>query len=67
MAIASAVRRGAFIAVYNERGIQLTLIQAGTQPGDGVIGYTSSTVSVRQGRFIVTYDERGRQLSMIQG
>jgi hypothetical protein len=67
MAIATAVRRVAFIAVYDERGMQLTIIAAGTRPGDGLTGYTSSAVSVRRGAFIVTYDERGRQLSMIQG
>jgi hypothetical protein len=64
MAIANVVRRGAFIAVYNERGIQLTMIAVGTQPGDGLTGYTSSAVSVKRGPFITTYDEKGRQLSM---
>jgi hypothetical protein len=67
MAIASAVRRGAFIVVYNERGMQLTMIAVGTRPGDGLTGYTSSAVSVRRGAFIITYDEKGRQLSMMPG
>jgi hypothetical protein len=60
MAIVNAVHRGAFISVYNQRGIQTTLTQAGTQPGDGLLGYTSSAVSVKRGAFIITYDERGR-------
>lgn len=45
MAIGSAVQRGGFVYVYNEKGTQLAAIPA----GEGMTGYTSSSVSVRRG------------------
>jgi hypothetical protein len=63
MPIGTAVRRGSFVYVYDEKGRQLTAIAAGNQPEDGLTGYTSTTVSVRRGSFIYTYDEKGRQVS----
>ena len=59
MAIGSAVQRGSFVYVYDEKGRQLASVPA----GEGLQGYTGSTVSVRRGAFIHTYDERGRQVS----
>ncbi len=59
MAIGTAVQRGSFIYVYDEKGRQLAALSA----GEGLQGYTGSTVSVRRGSFIYTYDERGRQVS----
>ncbi len=59
MAIGSAVQRGSFVYVYDERGRQLTTVLA----GEGMQGYTGSTVSVKRGAFVYTYDERGRQIS----
>lgn len=64
MAIGSAVQRGAHVYVYDERGRQLAMLQAGTGPRDGLVGYTGATVSIRRGANVFTYDERGRQLSM---
>ena len=61
MSIGSAVQRGSFVYVYDEKGRQLATVPA----GEGMQGYTGSTVSVRRGAFIHTYDERGRQISTI--
>lgn len=59
MAIGSAVQWGSFVYVYDEKGRQLATVPA----GEGMQGYTGSTVSVRRGAFVYTYDERGRQIS----
>ena len=59
MAIGTAVQRGSFVYVYDEKGRQLATVSA----GDGLQGYTGTIVSVRRGGFIHTYDERGRQVS----
>lgn len=64
MAIGSAVQRGNHVYVYDERGRQLAMLQAGTGPRDGLVGYTGATVSIRRGANVFTYDESGRQLSM---
>ena len=63
MAIGSAVQRGSFVYVYDEKGRQLTALPAGSGPEDGLKGYTGATVSIRRGSFIYTHDERGRQTS----
>jgi hypothetical protein len=65
MAIASAVHRNGYVFVYDEKGRQLCTIATGTATGDGLQGYTSSTVSVRRGACIFTYNEKGRQLTSI--
>ena len=62
--IGSAVQRGNHVYVYDERGRQLAMLQAGNGPQNGLVGYTGATVSVRRGAHVFTYDERGRQLSM---
>lgn len=59
MAIASAVQRGSFVYVYNERGATLTTLPAGNKQGDGLHGFTSTTVSVRRGNSVYVYDEKG--------
>ncbi len=59
MAIGSAVQRGSFVYVYDEKGRQIATVPA----GEGLQGYTGATISVRRGSFIYTYDERGRQMS----
>ncbi len=65
MAIGSAVQRGSFVHVYDEKGRQMTAVPAGNGPEDGLKGYTGATVSVRRGAFVYNYDERGRQTSAI--
>lgn len=59
MAITTAVQRGGFVYVYGEKGAVLCTIPSGSQSGDGLKGFTSSTVSVRRGSFIYVYSERG--------
>ena len=63
MAIGNVVQRGSFVYVYDEKGHQTASIPAGSAPGDGLKGYTSSTVNIRRSAFIYTYDEKGRQIS----
>ena len=62
MAIGNAVQRGGFVYVYNEKNQQIFTQSAGSQPGDGLKGYTSSTVNIQCGGFIYTYNERGQQI-----
>lgn len=61
--IANAVQRGSFAYAYNAKGSQLFVISA----GDGIVGFTQSTVSIRRGSFIYTYNEKGNQTSVIPG
>jgi hypothetical protein len=62
MAIATAVQRGAFVLVYNEQGRQLCSIPA----FNGLVGYTSSTVTVKgQGPYVHIYNDRGQQISSV--
>ena len=64
MAIGNAIQKGSFVYVYDEKGRQLASIAAGNAAkGDGLTGYTSTTVNVKKGSFIYTYDEKGRQIS----
>jgi hypothetical protein len=59
MAIGSAIERGSSIFVYDEHGGTLFLKSRGTGPYDGLLGFTSSTVTVRSGSTVFTYDEQG--------
>ena len=59
MAIASAVQRDSSVYVYNERGVLVSLVFVGNEPGDGLQGYTSTTVSVKRGSQVYVYDEKG--------
>lgn len=61
MAIGSAVQKGAFVYIYDEKGKQIGTVPAGSGKDDGLKGYTATTVSVRRGAFIYIYDEKGRQ------
>jgi len=65
MAIGSAVDRRGLVHVYDPKGRQLCVIQGGSKPKDGIIGYTGSTVSIRRGDLVHTYDEKGRHLSCV--
>jgi hypothetical protein len=63
--IATAVQRGRFVYVYDDRGRQRASLLAGNGPNDGLVGYTGSNVSIRRGAFIYTYDAKGRQISSV--
>jgi len=66
MVIGNVVQRGSLVYVYDPKGRVLTILSAnGNRPGDGLKGYTASTVNIQQGPVVTTYDERGRQISMI--
>lgn len=63
--IMTAVEMGGFVYVYGERNMVLCTIPSGGGPGDGLKGYTSSSVSIQQGRFIYIYNERGQCIQTI--
>ncbi len=63
MAIGNTVEKGSLVYVYDEKGRQLFTKSKGSQPGDGLKGYTGSTVNIKHGSLIYTYDEKGRQVS----
>jgi len=65
MTIASVVQSGYIVNVYDTLGRLLTVIAAGSSPGDGLQGYTSTTVSIRQGPLINIFDENGNLLSSV--
>jgi len=59
--IANVVQRGNFAYVYDEKGIQFLTLGI----GDGVAGFTSSTVSIKRGNFIHVFNQKGIQISVI--
>lgn len=65
MAIGTAVQRGSLVFIYNEKSQQIGSISAGMGPGDGLVGFTSTTVSVRRGSLVFLYNERGSQIGSV--
>jgi len=59
MPIANVIQRGTVIYVYNEKGQTLFTKTVGSEPTDGVKGYTSSFVNIQRGRVIYTHNEMG--------
>jgi len=59
MAISSAVERHHIVFVYDHKGRNTAQIFAGHCPGDGLKGFTSSTVTVRKLGRIFVHDELG--------
>ena len=59
MAIGSAIERGSMIVVFDERGMTLFSKARGSGPNDGLLEFSSSTVTARFGSIIYTYDEKG--------
>ena len=57
--IGSVIERGSFIFAYDQHGRTLFSKARGSGPEDGLLGFSSSTVTVRYGSIIYTYDERG--------
>jgi hypothetical protein len=57
VAIGSALERGSYIFVYDEDGHVLFSKAKGSGPTDGLMGFTTSTVTARYGSVIYTYDE----------
>ena len=56
--ISTAVQRGSWIYVYDERNNQCASIS-----GEQLMEFTSTTVSVKRGSWIYVYDEKGSQMS----
>jgi hypothetical protein len=63
MAIGSAVQKGRRVLIMNEKGSAVATIPA----GDGLQGYTSSSVSVRHGNIIRIYNENGGNIGAVSG
>ena len=64
MAIGNAVQRDAYVEINDENGHTIAVISGRRiMPGDGLKGYTSTTVSVQLDGIITTYDEKGHAIS----
>jgi len=65
--IGSAVQRGSWVYVYDEKGRQIFTKPAGSpaNPKDGLKGYTSNTVNIQTGNWIRIYDEKGHEVRAI--
>jgi hypothetical protein len=59
MAISNAVERHHIVFVYDEEGRNTAQIYAGNDPGDGLKGFTDSTVTVRKLGRIFVHNELG--------
>jgi len=59
MAISNAVERHHIVFVYDDMGRNTAQIYAGNDPGDGLKGFTESTVTVRKLGSIFVHNERG--------
>ena len=66
MAISNAVQRGGLVYIYDEKGRQGAAVSAGHRTGEGLKGYTHTTVNVQRGSLIYTFDEKGRQLGAVR-
>lgn len=65
MAIGSAVERGGYVYIYNEKGQQVANVAIGNGKDHMLMGYSSGSVSIRRGSYIYLYDEKGRQTGNI--
>ncbi len=59
MAIGVAVQKGCTVHIYDPKGNHLGSVSVSGKQPDGLVGFTTATVSVRKGCAIHTYDERG--------
>jgi hypothetical protein len=62
VAIGNAIEKRSFVYVYDGHGRQIAVIPVGNRPGDGLRGYTSSTINVQRDAYIYTYNERGSKI-----
>jgi hypothetical protein len=61
--IGTAVTRGSYVYLYNNKGNQIASIGLGSQ--DTLQGYTSGTVSIKRGCYIYIYNSKGQQISTV--
>ena len=62
MAISVAVQSGSIVSVYDEKNSRRFTLSTGTDPKDGLVGYTADTVSVRRDNTIYTYNANGSRI-----
>ena len=62
MAISSAIERGSYVIVFDEQGGTLFSKNRGNGPDDGLVGFTSGTVTMRYGSVVYTYGITGETL-----
>ena len=60
MAIGSAIQKGTSVSIFDENGKPLAIIHCGNGPEDGLVGYTSTTITLRRGSTLQICDEKGR-------
>lgn len=65
--IASVVEQGTMVYVYDEKGAKIAGIMGGISPGDGLKGWTSTSISIKRGPLIYIYDEKGNVKSAVPG
>lgn len=65
MAISVAVPRDGLIYVFDAKGDVTVRIPLGPDKGDGLVGFTPSTVTVRRGGLILVYGEDGAIVSRV--
>ena len=61
--ISVAIQRPNSVCLYDQTGSQVGFIPCPNDPGDGLVGFTGSTVSVRMSHNIHVYDDRGNQIN----
>ncbi len=60
--IGTAVQKGDYVYVYDEKGYQLCCVYCGSN--GQLMGYTGSSFSVKKDdNYVYVYDEKGYQLS----
>jgi hypothetical protein len=57
--IAIAVQHGPIVRVYDEKGIPLASISSSDRPNEGLLGFTSNTVTIKRNGVITVYNEKG--------
>ena len=65
MAIGSAVERGSAVYAYDDKGRMLFQKPRGSRRGDGLKGFTETTINIQRRGVMYTYDEKGRQIFSI--
>ena len=63
--ISSAVERGGYVYIYNDKGNQIGCVGGGSGPKGGLVGFTGSSVSVRRGGYIYIYNAKGNQTGCV--
>lgn len=65
MSIGNVIQRDTLIFVYNEKGQQLFIQNAGHGPNDGLKGYTSHNVNIQRDGLIFSYNDKGQQIGVM--